>query len=124
MMDDRGGSVQVDTVPDSEGYRLILELADAAGIDLYRVPGTEQLLSPYLDDDCRILGVSPEVTSEELKRVYRILVSQLHPDTAGGLDEGRRKELSDALIRIRDAYDRVHALVASREGRGGITRKR
>jgi len=113
-----------DAFTDTEGYRLITELSDAAGIDLYRVSGGERLLAPLLDDDCRILGVSPEVTSEELKRVYRILVSQMHPDTAGGLDERRRRELSDALIRIRDAYDRVHALVLSREGREGTTRTR
>ncbi|MFW5644112.1 MAG: J domain-containing protein [Alkalispirochaeta sp.] len=115
----RGGAVT-----DTEGYRLLVELAEATGIDLYRVPGADRLTIPDLDDDCRILGVSPEVSLEELKRVYRILVSNLHPDTAGALDERRRGELSDALIRVRDAYDRVHAIVSAREGRDEITRRR
>jgi DnaJ-domain-containing protein 1 len=52
-----------------------------------------------------ILGVRPDVDRDELKRVYRGLAAQFHPDGAAGLDEGQRRATEEAFRRIKDAYE-------------------
>ncbi len=71
---------------------------------------------------CRILGVAPSVNRSELKRVYRRLATNLHPDTSLALDDHQRAELERAFIRIKDAYDTLNAQLADQER--GITQKR
>ncbi len=70
----------------------------------------EQLEYRYRELDseaCRIMGVSPTIDRDELKRVYRRLVANLHPDTSAVLDEYQRQELEEAFLRIRNAYDQL-----------------
>jgi DnaJ-domain-containing protein 1 len=52
-----------------------------------------------------ILGVRSGVDRDELKRVYRGLAAQFHPDGAAGLDAGQRKATEEAFRRIKDAYE-------------------
>jgi hypothetical protein len=52
-----------------------------------------------------ILGLRPGVDRDELKRVYRSLAAQFHPDGAAGLDEGQRTATGEAFRRIKDAYE-------------------
>jgi DnaJ-domain-containing protein 1 len=56
----------------------------------------------------RILGISPDCSIEEIKRVYRRLVSIYHPDRAGSLGkeltllaEKKTKAINDAYRQIR-----------------------
>lgn len=81
--------------------------------------GKETGLDPL---SCRILGVSPSVDRSELKRVYRRLATNLHPDTSLALDDHQRAELERAFIRIKDAYDTLNTQLSAREQ--GITPKR
>jgi DnaJ-class molecular chaperone len=55
-------------------------------------------------DYYRILGVSPEATSEELKRAYRKRAFELHPDRNGGTREAEQafKELTEAYAVLGD----------------------
>ena len=52
-----------------------------------------------------ILGVRPGTERDELKRVYRALAAQFHPDGAAGLDDGQRRATEEAFRRIKDAYE-------------------
>lgn len=79
------------------------------GLGVPTVRRTE-LLHPSLLLDataCDVLGVPRDASAEQVKRVYRRLAAQFHPDTLGELDEGRRRMSSDAFIRITEAYERL-----------------
>jgi hypothetical protein len=53
-------------------------------------------------DPYEVLGLSPEVSDEELRRVYRALVKRHHPDHNGGSPESTLR-----FARIQEAYGQV-----------------
>jgi len=57
------------------------------------------------EDYYEILGVSPEATAEELKRVYRDKCWILSPDRMAGAPESARKRAEKELARVNQAYD-------------------
>lgn len=48
------------------------------------------VINPYKE-----LGVSPSMSKDEIKKVYRSLARRYHPDTATG-DEGKFKRICEA----------------------------
>lgn len=72
-----------------------------------------------------ILGVSSEASQDEIKRAYRKLAQQLHPDANpdDATAEDRFKDVSEAYATLSDAeqrkeYDQVRRLAASGYGGG------
>jgi hypothetical protein len=65
---------------------------------------------------CAVLGVSPDASEQEIKRVYRQLATQFHPDTLGALDEDQRRQSAEAFIRIQEAYRRLMGDADDRHG--------
>ena len=55
-----------------------------------------------MTDPYQVLGVSPDASDEEIKRAYRKLAKQYHPDANPG-DEYAAKKMQE----INDAYDRI-----------------
>ncbi len=55
-----------------------------------------------MDDPYKILGVSPNASDEEIKKAYRRLAMQYHPDRNPGDFEAAKK-----MQEINDAYDRI-----------------
>lgn len=55
-----------------------------------------------MDDPYKILGVSPDASDEEIKRAYRRLAKQYHPDRNPG-----DKEVAKKMQQVNDAYDRI-----------------
>ncbi|HPH65852.1 MAG TPA: DnaJ domain-containing protein, partial [Kofleriaceae bacterium] len=49
-------------------------------------------------DPYKILGVAPTATADEIKKAYRKLAKQYHPDSTGGdkAKESRFKDISNA----------------------------
>ncbi|MDH3694681.1 MAG: co-chaperone DjlA [Gammaproteobacteria bacterium] len=62
-----------------------------------------------ISDDYKILGVSRDASDAELKRAYRRLMSQHHPDklVAKGLPEEMLKLATEKTQRIQAAYDQI-----------------
>jgi DnaJ like chaperone protein len=62
-----------------------------------------------LDQAYTLLGVSKEVSDDELKKAYRALVKQHHPDIvkAQGLDEGYIRAATEKVQEINAAYELI-----------------
>jgi DnaJ like chaperone protein len=62
-----------------------------------------------LDDAYSALGVTPEASESEIKRAYRKLMSENHPDKlmAKGLPEGLRQLAEERAREINAAYDLI-----------------
>jgi len=57
--------------------------------------------------DYEVLGVPPEAETDEIKRVYRTLAAQFHPDSLHGLSSEQQQAATEAFMRIRNAYERI-----------------
>ena len=57
--------------------------------------------------DFQLLGVAPGAGAEEVRRVYKRLASQFHPDTGAPLNKVQQKASEEAFVKIHAAYDRI-----------------
>ena len=71
--------------------------------------GSAQAAGPSLDDAYAILGVKPGATDAEVKKAYRRLISQHHPDklVSKGLPEEMMKVASRKTHEIKQAYEQI-----------------
>lgn len=101
---------------------LLFRIADALGVSRLAFPHLEALLrarrrftdSPggaqpesALDKAYRILGMEPNATDEEIKKAYRRLMNQHHPDKqiARGLPDSMLEIAKERTSEIRAAYE-------------------
>lgn len=67
-----------------------------------------------IDDPYKVLGVNPDASDEEIKRAYRRLAKQYHPDLNPG-DEVAAKKMQQ----INAAYDQIKNPEKNRQQTGG-----
>lgn len=60
-----------------------------------------------LNDDYKILEVSPDATDEEVKKAYRKAAIKHHPDKVNHLGEEMRKAAEEKFAKVNEAYDRI-----------------
>ncbi|WP_456268942.1 co-chaperone DjlA [Kushneria sp. AK178] len=70
--------------------------------------GTQESAQP-LDEAYQVLGVSSEATDAEIKRAYRKLMSQNHPDKLAGkgMPDSMRRMAEQRTSEISNAYERI-----------------
>lgn len=61
-----------------------------------------------LDDAYKLLGVSPDASDDEVKRAYKKMVMQHHPDRVAYLGEDIRKASEKKFKEINDAKERIY----------------
>ena len=57
--------------------------------------------------DYEVLGLDPDVPVKEIKRVYRSLAAEFHPDSLHGLSPEQKTAATEAFMRIRTAYENI-----------------
>jgi DnaJ like chaperone protein len=60
-------------------------------------------------DPYTVLGISRDVDDRAVKRAYRKLISEHHPDRLGDLPEAMRKQAESRASEINAAYERIKA---------------
>ena len=89
-------------------YQLEEMIKAGFGQQGYRAPG-QSAPKTSLNDAYSILGVDKSASDAEVKKAYRRLMSQHHPDklVAKGLPEEMVKDATEKTQQIKDAYEQV-----------------
>ena len=66
------------------------------------------------EDDYRILGLKPGASIKDVRRVYKNLAAQFHPDTGVNLSSAQQKITEEAYLKIREAHDRIISSLTKR----------
>lgn len=112
-------AMAADGVVHDKEFRIFQRIAHALGLsdgDVKRLlaglrgsSGTSQSSDGGLGDDYAVLGVTPSASDAEIKKAYRRLMSQHHPDklAARGMPENMRPVAEERVREVRRAYDRI-----------------
>ncbi len=109
---------------DKAEEQLLLHICDQLGFSVAEFRALERMLQsqrhytgadaaqaagPSVEDAYGILGVQSDATDAEVKKAYRRLISQHHPDklVSKGLPEEMMKVASHKTHEIKQAYDRI-----------------
>jgi DnaJ like chaperone protein len=77
--------------------------APGGGYERARAPGDP----PATKDPYAVLGLEPGASEREIKRAYRKLISQHHPDKLGDVPEELKRRAEERAREINAAYERL-----------------
>lgn len=103
---------QADGIVHPAEERYLRKVSEILGLDEAAfIRATAIRTAPAEDDPYRVLGLNPAVGDAELRRAYRDLVRENHPDrlTAQGMPEEFVQVANRKLAEINAAYDRIAA---------------
>jgi DnaJ like chaperone protein len=109
-------ALSADGVVHAEEHKLLVRIARGLGLSDAEVDRLESMLRVHgksaaskLDDAYKVLGVDASATDDDVKRAYRKLMSENHPDklAARGLPESMRAMAEERSRDITTAYDVV-----------------
>lgn len=87
--------------------KLLSSIASMLGIDTVTFNSIKSMYYDDLNSAYQTLAVSSDVTNEELKKAYRKIAMENHPDKVGHLGEDVRKAAEEKFTSINLAYEKI-----------------
>jgi DnaJ like chaperone protein len=101
------GVAQSDGVFHEKEVLLINQIAYYIGINTADQQSIRNMFFNTDDTPYKILGVDRNATPEEIKKVYRKLAIEYHPDKVAYLGENIRKDADEKFRKINEAYEKI-----------------
>ncbi len=98
---------QADGYVDPKEVEALKDIARWMQMQESEVDSLLHLEGKTLDDAYKVLGVSPEATDDELKKVYRRLALEHHPDRVAKLGDDVRRAAEKKFQEINAAKERI-----------------
>jgi DnaJ like chaperone protein len=96
------GRVTADEIKAVRDCALWMQISDADIESVLNLGGTT------LEEAYKVLGVSPDATDDEVRKAYRKLALQHHPDRVATLGEDIRRAAEQKLQKINEAKERIY----------------
>ncbi|MBQ9671261.1 MAG: DnaJ domain-containing protein [Prevotella sp.] len=98
---------QADGVVDATEVAALKEVAEWMQVSADEIDTMLNLGHDDLESAYKVLGVSPEATDDDLRRAYRRLALEHHPDRVAALGEDVRRAAEKKFQEINDAKERI-----------------
>lgn len=87
--------------------RLIEDISDMLGIGKATFRSVKSMFYDDLESAYQTLGISSRSSDEEVKKAYRKIAMENHPDKVGHLGEDIRKAAEEKFTQINVAYEKI-----------------
>ena len=84
------------------------QIATALGVSTTVVDQMFALGGQSLEDAYKVLGITPDATDEEVRKAYRKMVIQYHPDKVATLGDDVKEAATRKIQEINEAKDRIY----------------
>ena len=84
------------------------QIASALGLNPGVVDQLFAMGGNSLEDDYKVLGISPDATDEEVRQAYRKMVIQYHPDKVATLGDDVKEAATRKIQEIKEAKERIY----------------
>ena len=101
------GIAKADGEVSTPEIRLLENISDLLGIDRSTFTSIKSMYYDDLDSAYRILGVTSSASDDEIKKAYRKMAIENHPDKVGHLGEDIRKAAEEKFTQINVAYEKI-----------------
>ena len=64
-------------------------------------------INPEIIKNYSVLGLSPGSQTNEIKKTYRKLAIQFHPDKLSNLEQHQKKQAREVFLKIKTAYEEI-----------------
>ena len=101
------GIAKADNAVSDPEIRLLENISDMLGINRTSFNSIKSMYYDDLESAYQILGITSTATPEEIKKAYRKMALENHPDKVGHLGEDIRKAAEEKFTQINVAYEKI-----------------